>query len=139
MHFKSLVVITFILHIYIYTYCKATNLYRLFTILFYWSYSNFHGLFEKIVYLLLKLAAVSHTLSMSQILRGALKQYANITVTTNSKMLAAKYFIKRQLVYVMKSLKHLRKKFELLEQNVKIIVIISKIKLPEKIINLLRK
>ena len=47
MHFKSLVVITFILHIYIYTYCKATNLYRLFTILFYWSYSNFHGLFEK--------------------------------------------------------------------------------------------
>ena len=61
-----------------------------------------------------------------------------VTMTTNSKMFAAKYFIKHQLVYVMKSLRLLRKKFELLKQNATI-VITSKIKLIEKIINLLRK
>ena len=34
MHFKILVVFAFILHIYLHL-CKATNLYRLFTIIFY--------------------------------------------------------------------------------------------------------
>ena len=39
----------------------------------------------------------------------------------------------------MKLLKLLRKKFELLKQNVTIIVLTSKIKLPEKITKLIKK
>ena len=62
-----------------------------------------------------------------------------VTLITSSKLFVAKYFTKRQLVHLMKSLKLLRKKLELLEPNVTIIVIISKIKLQEKIINLLGK
>ena len=67
------------------------------------------------------------------------KTYIFVTMKTSSKTFVAKYFIKRQLVYVMKSLELLRKKLDLLEQNATIIIIVSKIKLPEKIINLLRK
>ena len=55
------------------------------------------------------------------------------------KDVCSKIFIRRQLIYVMKSLKLLRQKFELLKQNVTIIIITSKKKLPVKITNLLRK
>ena len=40
MYFKILVVFAFILHIYSHL-CKATNLYRLFTIILYWSKATF--------------------------------------------------------------------------------------------------
>ena len=40
MHFKILVIFGFILHIYLHL-CKATNLHRLFTIIFYWSKATF--------------------------------------------------------------------------------------------------
>ena len=63
----------------------------------------------------------------------------SVTLKTNSKMFAAKCFIKHQMVYVMKLLKLSRKKFKVLKQNVTTIVITSKIKLSEKITNLLRK
>ena len=40
MHFKILVVFAFTLHLYLHL-CKATNLYHLFTIIFYWSKATF--------------------------------------------------------------------------------------------------
>ena len=47
MHFKILVVFAFILHIYLHL-CQATNMGRLFTIIFYW---DDHALFEKLYYI----------------------------------------------------------------------------------------
>ena len=47
MHFKILVVFAFILHIYLHL-CQATNMCRLFTIIFYW---DDHALFEKLYYI----------------------------------------------------------------------------------------
>ena len=40
MHFKILFVFAFILHIYLH-FCKATNLYHLFSIVFYWTKATF--------------------------------------------------------------------------------------------------
>ena len=48
MHFKILVVFAFILHIYLHL-CKATNLYRLLTIIFYGSKATFM-VYLKIIY-----------------------------------------------------------------------------------------
>ena len=48
MHFKILVVFAFTLHIYCHL-CKATNLYRLFTIIFYWSKATFMVYLKKCI------------------------------------------------------------------------------------------
>ena len=50
MHFKILVAFAFTLHIYLHL-CKATNLYRLFTIIFYESKATFMIYFKKIIYI----------------------------------------------------------------------------------------
>ena len=50
MHFKILVVFAFTLHIYLHL-CKATNLYRLFTIIFYWSKATFTVYLENYIYI----------------------------------------------------------------------------------------
>ena len=56
MHFKILVIFAFTLHIYLHL-CKATNLYRLFTIIFCWSKAAFTVYlkklytYEKIIYI----------------------------------------------------------------------------------------
>ena len=47
MHFKILVVFALILHIYL-QLCKATNLYRLFVIIFYWSKATFMFYLKKL-------------------------------------------------------------------------------------------
>ena len=46
-HFKILVVFAFTLHIY-WHLCKATNLYRSFTIIFYWSKATFMVYLKKL-------------------------------------------------------------------------------------------
>ena len=51
MHFKILVVFDFTLHIYLYLY-KATNLYRLFTIIFYGSNATFMVSLKNYIYIL---------------------------------------------------------------------------------------
>ena len=50
MHFKILVVFAFILHIYLHLY-KATNFYRLFTIIFYWSNGTFMVYLKNYIYI----------------------------------------------------------------------------------------
>ena len=50
MHFKILVVFAFIFHIYLH-FCKATNLYRLFTIIFYWSKATFMIYLKNYIYI----------------------------------------------------------------------------------------
>ena len=50
MYFKILVVFAFILRIYSHL-CKATNLYRLFTIFFYWSKATFMVYMKKYIYI----------------------------------------------------------------------------------------
>ena len=47
MHFKILVVFAFTLHLYLHL-CKATNLYHLFTIIFYWSKATFMVYLKKL-------------------------------------------------------------------------------------------
>ena len=47
MHFKILVVFAFTLHIYLHL-CKATNLYCLFTIIYYWSKVTFTVYFKNL-------------------------------------------------------------------------------------------
>ena len=47
MYFKNLVVFAFTLHIYL-QLCKATNLHRLFTIIFYWSKATFMVYLKKL-------------------------------------------------------------------------------------------
>ena len=50
MHFKVLVVFAFTLHIY-WHLCKAANLYRLFTIILYWSKATFMVYLKKNIYI----------------------------------------------------------------------------------------
>ena len=50
MHFKIIVVFPFVLHIYLYL-CKATNLYRLITIIFYGSKATFKVYLRKNIYI----------------------------------------------------------------------------------------
>ena len=174
MHFKILVVFAFTLRICRHL-CKATNLYRLFTIIFYWSKATFMVYLKKMIYLLLKVAVLTNTLIMSQTLCGALKQCVNnlfnierkMCKATKHKQLLLSYKKSKKYRKGMKlrfhlslcnhdnklkdvcskilhkastgiydeSLKLLRKKLELIEQNVTIIVIISKIKLSKKVIS----
>ena len=95
---------------------------------------------------------------MSQILLGVLKQYVNSLFNIERKLCKATKHKQLLLTYKKSKkypkgmrlrfhlslcnhdnkLKDVCSKLEILEQNVTIIVIISKIKLPEKIINLLR-
>ena len=50
MYFKILVVFAFILHIYLHL-CEATNLHRLFTIIFYWSKATFMVYLKNYIYI----------------------------------------------------------------------------------------